>query len=109
MEPSRRRLLTALLVCFVPAQASELMPPGHYEVTTETVMPHLHESLRYATTRQTLCLSGEELASAFPTLRHGSLRVCRLDEKARNAESVFYVLNCGGGVGAGRYAFRRLP
>ena len=49
--------------------ASETMPAGLYEVITETGMPHLEENLRYAVTRENRCLTGEDLASAFPILR----------------------------------------
>ena len=45
-------------------------------------MPHLEESLRYATTRERRCLHGDEPTSLFPILRHPSLEGCRLRGEA---------------------------
>ena len=75
------------------------MPPGAYEVITETAMPNLEENLRYATTRQKRCLDHQELAAAFPILAHQSLAGCRLDEEARHEQAISYVLICDGGHG----------
>lgn len=82
-----------------PARAAESMPPRLYDVTTETMMPHLEENLRYATTRQNRCLSGQELFAAFPVLSHASMQGCRLDEESRGDEAISYVLVCAGGHG----------
>jgi len=82
-----------------PASAAESMPPGSYQVVTETVMPHLEENLRYATTRETQCLAHRELASAFPILKHPSLADCRLTEESRHEETVSYFLACEAGHG----------
>lgn len=82
------------------------MRPGLYEVTTETLMPHLEEALRYATTRETRCLTHQDLASAFPVLRHDSLKGCRLDPETADKASVSYFLICGstsGTTGAARW------
>jgi hypothetical protein len=92
-------VLTAWALMCPPAQAAEPMPPRLYDVTTETMMPHLEENLRYATTRQNRCLSGHELSAAFPILSHASMQGCRLDEENRREETVSYVLVCDGGHG----------
>jgi hypothetical protein len=81
------------------AQAAESMPPGAYEVTIETGMPHLDENLRYAITREMRCLSHEALSSAFPILNHESLKGCRLDNESRLEDRVSYLLICDGGHG----------
>jgi hypothetical protein len=94
-----RGVLTAWALMCPPAQAAESMPPRLYDVTTETMMPHLEENLRYATTRQNSCLSGQELFAAFPVLRHASMNGCRLDEENRGDEAVSYILVCDGGHG----------
>jgi hypothetical protein len=91
-------LTSCALIC-PPARASESMPPRLYEVATETMMPHLEENLRYATTRQNRCLSRQELSSAFPILSHPSLEGCKLEEENRREEAVSYVLVCDGGHG----------
>jgi hypothetical protein len=91
-------LIFVLLVC-MHSQASESMPPGAYEVTTETGMPHLDENLRYAITRETRCLNHQEFSSAFPILSHESLKGCRLDNESRREDGVSYLLICEGGHG----------
>src|ERR1700726_272927 len=69
-------VLTSWALTCSQARASESMPPRLYEVITETMMPHLEENLRYATTRQNRCLGRQELSSAFPILSHTSLKGC---------------------------------
>lgn len=91
----------AFFVCS-SVSASDAFPvgdafaPGLYAVTTETLMPHLEESLRYATTHESHYFTGRSLATAFPILRHPSLRGCTLgDESQKNGATVF-VLACSG-------------
>jgi hypothetical protein len=79
--------------------ASETKPAGLYEVITETGMPHLEENLRYATTRENRCLTGEDLASAFPILGSASLADCTLRQDGRHGDEVSYLLVCAGGRG----------
>jgi hypothetical protein len=79
--------------------ASETMSAGLYELVTETGMPHLEENLRYAVTRERRCLTGEDLASAFPVMKSASLADCRLRRESRHGESVSYRLVCNGGHG----------
>ena len=78
------------------AWASELIPPGLYDVTTQTSMPHLEENLRYATTRETRCLAHQELSTAFPVLAHPSLEGCRLTAGNRSQDEISYLLVCAG-------------
>jgi hypothetical protein len=70
-----------------------------YEVTTETGLPHLEENLRYAVTRENRCLTDEDLASAFPILKHPALADCRLQHERRDAHVDSYVLVCQGSHG----------
>jgi hypothetical protein len=81
------------------ASASQSMPPGLYEVTTETSMPNLEENLRYTTTHERRCLSHEDLADAFPVLSHPALRGCSLGAESREGDVVSYSLICQGGHG----------
>ena len=90
-------LIGAFTVVSIPA--SETTPARLYEVITETGMPHLEENLRYAVTRENRCLTGEELALAFPILKSASLADCKLRHEARNADAVYYLLVCDGGHG----------
>jgi hypothetical protein len=83
-----------MLSASTSVRALELMPPGRYDVTIETGMPHLEESLRYSTTRETRCLAHQELSSAFPVLAHPSLQGCRLGDERREGEVVSYALLC---------------
>jgi len=80
--------------------APDAMPAGLYELTTETVMPHLEEALRYATTRETRCLGRADLATAFPILAHDALRGCLLEPRDPGQDRDDYVLVCGGTGGA---------
>jgi hypothetical protein len=58
-------------------------------------MPHLEESLRYATTREQRCLKGDEPAAAlFPILQHPSLEGCRLASERRRGDTMRYRLAC---------------
>ena len=93
-----RSSLCAVLAAGVlpPVCAAESMRPGLYEVTAATVMPHLEEGLRYATTREERCWSDSDLASAFPTLGHEALKGCALTDEIRHGDSVFFRLACTG-------------
>lgn len=90
-------LISAFTAVSIPA--SETMPAGLYEVITETGMPHLEENLRYAVTRENRCLTGEDLASAFPILKSASLADCELRHESRDGDAVSYLLVCDGGHG----------
>jgi hypothetical protein len=89
------------------AAASDLVPVGSYEVTTETNMPHLEENLRYMTTRATHCLTHFDLATAFPILTHPSLAHCSLSFAERVDEESSYALHCEGNGGTTGYALWR--
>jgi hypothetical protein len=93
--------LTGLVSAFaaVSISASDTTPARLYEVVTETGMPHLEENLRYAVTRENRCLTEEQLASAFPILRHASLADCKLRHESRHGDDVSYLLVCAGGHG----------
>lgn len=95
-----RRALLAWLWLLPQAQAAQPLTPGAYELTTETVMPHLEEALRYATTRETRCLGELDLRAAFPILRHDSLKGCTLDESSRDEGELRYLLHCAGSSGS---------
>jgi len=71
-----------------------MVQPGVYEITVETVMPHLEENLRYATTRERRCLRDASLASVFPILQYASLDGCRLGQPTRDGETIRYLLVC---------------
>lgn len=88
--------------------ASPTMSPRLYEVVTATGMPHLEENLRYAVTRETRCLSDEDLAAAFPILAHESLAGCALRLEGRDVETISYRLVCEGGHGTTGNATWRL-
>ena len=90
-------LVSAFTAVSIPA--SETTPARLYEVITETGMPHLEENLRYAVTRENRCLTGEELASAFPILKSASLADCKLRHESRHGDAVSYLLVCDGGHG----------
>jgi putative ABC transport system substrate-binding protein len=92
-------LVTAVAMHSTHARASEILPPGLYQVTTEIGMPHLEENLRYAITRERRCVRHEELSSAFPVLRQNALAGCKLDHESRQGDTVSYLLSCDGTPG----------
>jgi hypothetical protein len=57
-------------------------------------MPHLEESLRYATTLERRCLRADDLSSVFPILRHPSLQGCKLGNERRRGDTLRYHLLC---------------
>jgi hypothetical protein len=75
------------------------MPPGRYDIKTETGMPHLEENLRYSITHETRCLAHQDLSAAFPALQYTSLDSCRLDGEKRTGNVISYLLICVNGHG----------
>lgn len=73
--------------------------PRLYDVTTETGMPHLEESLRYAIVRQRRCLDPSDLSRVFWMLGDVSLQDCRLQKTSQAEDGARYELHCDGGHG----------
>jgi hypothetical protein len=80
--------------CAAPWARGDAVRSGTFEIVAQTVMPHLEENLRYATTRERRCLSEDSLTSVFPVLRHWSLDGCRLRPAGREGDTIRYVLAC---------------
>ena len=76
------------------AAASVALPPGEYELTTETVLPHLEEALRYATTRTRECLREPEATRMFPLLRHPAFGGCNLVPRVEAGDGQSFTLEC---------------
>jgi hypothetical protein len=100
--------LLAVVLLGTLAWAAELMPPRLYEVTTETVMPHLEENLRYSNTHGKQCLAHQDLAVAFPILSHAALKGCKLERESLLDDIESYLLVCEGGYGTTGSATWRL-
>ena len=79
--------------------AAEPGPRRLYEVTTATSMPHLDESLRYATRTEARCIDVRDLSGEFWMLREVSLQDCRLVKARESADAASYLLVCDGGHG----------
>jgi hypothetical protein len=84
----------AFFLCTQAWASGQALEAGRYEIVAETVMPHLEENLRYATSREQRCLAAHELSSLFPILRHDSLAGCRLANERRYGHSIGYLLVC---------------
>jgi hypothetical protein len=82
------------LLCTVASASAQAVEPGRYEIVARTVMPHLEESLRYATTLEQRCLRTPQLASVFPILHHPSLEGCKLGDERRHGDTILYRLLC---------------
>ncbi|MCB1746034.1 MAG: hypothetical protein KDK06_02605 [Gammaproteobacteria bacterium] len=78
-----RAALLLVLVTVLPtavAAAPTAFPPGQYELTWQTVMPHLDE-MRQQSSTATRCLDGTPDA-LFPVLAQPALRGCALQPVA---------------------------
>ena len=79
----------------VAALASPLvLNPGAYLITTETLLPHLEENLRYATTRNNQCLGAQDATALFPILRHEAFAGCALTAAQAYGERSEFSLVC---------------
>jgi hypothetical protein len=70
------------------------VPPGEYDLTTQTLLPHLEEALRYATTRARQCLREPDATSIFPLLRHQAFAGCTLVPNAGTSDGLRFTLQC---------------
>lgn len=68
--------------------------PGLYELTAQTVMPHLEEPLRYATTSSRQCVGTQEASALFPLLRHEAFAGCSLVREASSDTEADFSLRC---------------
>lgn len=92
-----RGAAAATLVCAsLAAPGAEPAAPGGglYELTTETLLPHLEENLRYATTRERLCLRDFEATQLFAVLKHEAFADCTLLPSAADRPPTQYTLVC---------------
>lgn len=76
------------------AQAPVAVPPGEYDVTTQTVLPHLEEALRYATTQARQCLRAPDATGVFPLLQHQAFAGCKLVGDPQASDGLHFVLHC---------------
>ena len=93
----RTRLPAGVLVAMsLSANAAGVVPltPGEYDLTTETLLPHLEEALRYATTRTHACLHEVDATSLFPLLRHAAFAGCSLVPDVETGDIVSFTLVC---------------
>jgi hypothetical protein len=92
--------LTRLAVCVGSVAWASLLAsplvlnPGSYELTIETVLPHLEENLRYATTQQQYCLGTQEVTTLFPILSHAAFTGCTLTGGQSVEGRLEYALAC---------------
>ncbi|HEY6512208.1 MAG TPA: DUF3617 family protein [Burkholderiaceae bacterium] len=87
-------LVGAAGLCQSSGAATVSVEPGLYELTAQTVLPHLEESLRYATTRSRECLGTQEASELFPLLRHEAFAGCTLDHEASAEGEAQFSLRC---------------
>ena len=65
-----------LLLAAAYSSGAAALPPGHYEISSQTVMPHLDE-MRRITAVEMRCLT-DDATALFPVLRQPALRGCTL-------------------------------
>jgi hypothetical protein len=86
-------LLAATSLCD-SAATPVAVPSGEYELTIQTVLPHLEEALRYATTRQLQCLHDPDATNIFPLLQHQAFAGCTLVPAAAASDGLRFDLQC---------------
>lgn len=91
-----RLLATLLAAMSVSANTAAIvaLTPGEYDLTIQTVLPHLEEPLRYATIRARQCLREPDATSIFPLLGHKAFAGCRLVPDADAGDDVRFTLVC---------------
>jgi hypothetical protein len=86
--------LFAAICISCPAATPVAVPAGEYDLTTETVLPHLEEALRYATTREHQCLRAADATALFPLLRHQAFTGCALVPDGDAIDGLHFTLSC---------------
>jgi hypothetical protein len=98
MSPTLRLPLLAALMAGACAAAGATapvaLPAGEYDLTTDTLLPHLEEALRYATTRARQCLQAPDATELFPLLRHQAFTGCALRPDAQSDDGLHFTLHC---------------
>jgi hypothetical protein len=82
------------LLCCGALGAPVVLYPGLYDVTTETLLPHLEENLRYATTHARQCLDAQDVSTLFPLLRHQAFAGCELVQGVADGQAISFPLAC---------------
>ncbi|HET9204635.1 MAG TPA: hypothetical protein VFO28_00245 [Burkholderiaceae bacterium] len=85
-------LMSSFVACGVAAPVS--IPPAEYDMTAQTVLPHLEEALRYATTRTRECLREPDATRLFPLLLHPAFAGCHLVPAEGPGDESRFVLRC---------------
>jgi hypothetical protein len=99
----RLRLLTVLLaaICLPAVAAAPVsVPPGEYDLTTQTMLPHLEEALRYTTTHTRRCLRSPDATEMFPLLQHKAFASCDLVPNSAASDGLQFTLRCPNHVSA---------
>lgn len=89
-------LIRALFIASLPiaAAAGKLMiTPGLYEISAQTVMPHLEE-MRRKTVHDTRCLNDDNPAAIFPVMDQRALKGCELGFMDLSGDVFHYTLSC---------------
>ena len=94
MCSSKSGLVAAVGLCASSLASTVSVEPGLYELTAQTVMPHLEEALRYATTSSRRCLGTQEASALFPLLRHEAFAGCSLVREASSDAEAHFSLRC---------------
>lgn len=90
--------LTFMLIAAVTGTrvfgAPLVLNPGSYDISAQTLLPHLEENMRYATTRQRRCLGGQDVSALFPLFNHQALAGCALTHGQSTGQDHAYALTC---------------
>lgn len=96
------RLVAAAIVSLAasPDNAAQTLadsiavPPGLYDISSETLLPHLEDNLRDARTRMQQCLGTQSATSLFAVLRHPAFTGCTLSQRRTQDDEQVFTLVC---------------
>ena len=101
--------VAAIGLCTSSLASTVNVEPGLYELTAQTVLPHLEENLRYATTHSRQCLGTQEASALFPLLRHEAFAGCVLEHESTSEDEAHFSLRCSNpqaATGAAHFALQ---
>ena len=94
VRPQLLAYLLAAMSLSGNAATTVVVSPGEYDLTTQTVLPHLEEALRYTTTRTRQCLREPDATSIFPILQHQAFSGCSLVPATKANNGLSFTLHC---------------
>lgn len=100
LEPVQWLIVTAVFIVLLLSSNAradrDMIPPGNYEVVSETIMPNL-EQLRHYSNHLSVCMN-EDISVLFPILRHNAFDGCSLRQENEKSGHYYYRIVCKGAL-----------